>query len=91
MRIRTTPTFDKVAKKLHAQEKASLDDAVRAIVADPMIGEAKKGDLLGVFVYKFKINRQETLLSYSVSGDDLLLLALGTHENYYRDLKRLNS
>jgi hypothetical protein len=44
-----------------------------------------------VFVYKFKINRQETLLSYSVSGDDLLLLALGTHENYYRDLKRLNS
>ena len=48
----------------------------------------KKGDLLGVSAYKFKINKQEILLSYSVGPEELLLIALGTHENFYRDMKR---
>ncbi len=88
LNIRTTPSFDKAVKKLHAQGKKTVDDAVHKIMAKPTIGEAKKGDLLGVSVYKFKINKQEVLLSYSVGRDELLLIALGSHENFYRDMKR---
>lgn len=88
LKIRTTPSFDKAVKKLHAKGKKSVDDAVRAIMAKPTIGEAKKGDLLGVRVYKFKIDKHEILLSYSVGLDELLLIALGSHENFYRDMKR---
>ena len=88
LKIRTTPSFDKAVKKLHAQGKKKVDEAVLKIVAKPTIGEAKKGDLLGVRVYKFTINKQEVLLSYSVGRDELLLIALGSHENFYRDMKR---
>jgi len=88
LKIRTTPSFDKAVKKLHAKGKKSVDDAVRAIMAEPTIGEAKKGDLLGVRVRRFKIDKQEILLSYSVGLDELLLIALGSHENFYRDMKR---
>ena len=82
LKIRTTPSFDRAVKKLHAQGKKAVDDSVREIVAKPTIGEAKKGDLLGVSVYKFKINKQEVFLSYSVGSDELLLIALGSHENF---------
>ncbi len=55
-----------------------------------MIGDAKVGDLAGVRVYKFKMNGQLILLAYEVFGseDVIKLLALGSHENFYRDLKR---
>ena len=88
-KVSTTPTFDKTTKKLHARDKKTVDDAVREIMSDENIGVAKKGDLAGVFVHKFKINKQEILLSYTIiNADELLLLALGSHENFYRDLKR---
>ena len=85
--IRVTPTFARSAKKLHDRDKKSLDDAVRAIASQPGIGAAKKGDLVGVYVYKFKINKQEVLLSYQFADSQLVLLSLGSHENFYRDLK----
>ena len=88
LKIITTPTFAKVVKKLRAKDKKTVDDAVREILAKPTIGEVKKGALLGVSAYKFKINKQEILLSYSVGPEELLLIALGKHENFYRDMKR---
>ena len=42
-----------------------------------------------MFVVKFKVNQQEFLLGYT-KQDQLKLLyleALGSHENFYRDLK----
>ncbi|WP_273789696.1 type II toxin-antitoxin system RelE/ParE family toxin [Bartonella sp. ML70XJBT] len=63
--------------------------AVRVIMKTPTIGQAKTGDLSGVFVYKFKMAKQLTLLAYSYEDHTitLTLLALGSHENFYRDLK----
>ena len=46
--------FKRAYKRLHSHQKADVDDAVTNIVKDPTIGQAKKGDLAGVFVYKFK-------------------------------------
>lgn len=88
LKVKTTPTFARSVKKLHGKDKRAVDDAVREILAKSTIGEAKKGDLLGVNVYKFKVNKQEILLAYSVGPDELLLIALGAHENFYRDMKR---
>jgi len=52
------------------------------------VKEEKKGDLAGVFVYKFKMHHQEILLAYEWIPRERLLLALGVHENFYRDLKQ---
>lgn len=88
LKVKSTPTFARSVKKLHDKDKKAVDDAVREILAKPAIGEAKKGDLSGVSVYKFKINKQEILLAYSAGPDELLLISLGAHENFYRDMKR---
>ncbi|MBF0621185.1 MAG: type II toxin-antitoxin system RelE/ParE family toxin [Magnetococcales bacterium] len=89
MRILQTGIFKRNIKRLHANQKKALDKAVRTIMSDPMVGDAKVGDLAGVRVYKFKMIGQLMLLAYEVdeSGDALVLLALGSHENFYRDLK----
>lgn len=82
------PTFKKAYKKLHVAEQSIVDNAVRAIVEDSKIGQGKRGDLTDVFVYKFKIRHQEMLLAYEWTEIERLLLALGKHENFYRDLKK---
>lgn len=39
MRILVTPTFERAVKKLHKQQKAALDEAVRAVARQPDVGE----------------------------------------------------
>lgn len=85
-----TPTFKKTVKKLKANQKADLDKAVKALINDPLLGEKKRGDLAYLRVYKFKMVKQLTLLGYSYEDDTVVLelLSLGTHENFYRDMKK---
>ncbi|MCW5699047.1 MAG: type II toxin-antitoxin system RelE/ParE family toxin [Rhodospirillales bacterium] len=87
-RVLQTPTFKRAVKRLRERQKQELDSAVRAIAANPTIGESKLGDLAGVRVYKFAMGRQRILLSHEFFEEDgiVKLLALGGHENFYRDL-----
>jgi len=89
MNIFQTNIFIKQVKKLHKNQKKELDHAVKQIIANPLVGEAKKGDLQGILVYKFYMNNQLTLLAYEHDEprNQLILLSLGAHENFYRDLK----
>ena len=90
MIVLTTPRFDRAIKKISTAEKKTLDSAVQAIIAEPFKGEAKKGDLSGIQVVKFRHLKQQMLLAYSVSLDmtQIVLVGYGVHENFYRDLKR---
>jgi mRNA-degrading endonuclease YafQ of YafQ-DinJ toxin-antitoxin module len=90
MKILQTKIFEKTAKKLHQNAKRDLDTAIRMVVDNPLCGEMKKGDLAGIRVYKFKMVNQLTLLAYRYDDDAvvLTLLVLGSHENFYRDLKK---
>lgn|SRR3990167_6060990 len=93
MNILQTNEFAKIVKKLPRQQKAEVDAAVKEIVANPSIGEMKVADLAGVQVYKFRLNNQVVLLAYEHDAETitLYLLKLGSHENFYRDLKRSDS
>ena len=75
---------------MNSLEKKALDQAVRVIMSDPSVGEIKKGDLAGIQVFKYKFKTQQYLVAYEYIDDELLLtfIELGTHENFYRDLKR---
>ena len=85
-----TPSFKKAVKKLKPNQKKDLDSAVKELMAKPALGEQKKGDLAFLRVHKFKMNKQPTLLGYSFNDGTLTLelMALGSHENFYRDIKR---
>ena len=90
MNILQTPTFKKQLKKLHKNQKIDLNKAITTIAKNPAIGETKKGDLSGIQVYKFKMAKQLTLLAYEFHTNELkiILLMFGTHENFYRNLKK---
>jgi mRNA-degrading endonuclease RelE of RelBE toxin-antitoxin system len=87
-KIYLSPAFGRKVKKLKKQEKKDLDDAVLDILNDPTVGQEKVGDLSGVLVHKFKINKQLALLCYTYTDSEINLLTFGSHENFYRDLKK---
>lgn len=87
MKILQSRSFQRKVKKFTKQEKNALDKQVIKIAENPSIGTEKKGDLRKVFVHKFKIKTIQYLLAYRFVGDDLELIMIGPHENYYRDLK----
>lgn len=87
MKIYQSRIFENRVKKFSKQEKELLDGEIKKIAENPLIGEEKKGDLKGVYVYKFKIKSLLYLLSYRMIKSDLELIMIGPHENYYRDLK----
>ena len=89
MRLLSTATFAKATKKLHAPQKLELAAALKQIVKEPAMGEAKVGDLVGVYVYKFRLSQQQCLLAYRIlDPESIKLLTFGPHEKFYRDLKR---
>jgi len=90
LNIVQTHSFQRAVKKLHANQKQALDNAVRSIMQQPETGSLKKGDLAGLRVHKFQCSGQLTLLGYHYNADAqmITLVAIGPHENFYRDIKR---
>jgi len=89
-KVEQTRRFARTYKKLHDNIVSDVDGAVSAVADNPDIGEKKKGDLVDLWVHKFRSQGQVWLLGYS--RDDgirmVYLEAIGSHENFYRDLKR---
>ncbi len=88
MIVEQKSAFQRTYKKLHPTHRSELDDAIRKVMANPQIGQEKAGDLQGVRVMKCRVAKQQLLLAYEVGEACITLLALGSHENFYRDLKR---
>jgi len=82
-----TPAFRRFVKKQFLPLQLAVQDEVDRIIADPDIGECKKGDLAGFQVHKFRFHRQEYLIAYEAGDENLLFIMIGTHENFYRELK----
>lgn len=88
--VQQTRLFARTVKKLKKNQKPDLDEAIKAVLKSPLIGEKKRGDLSYLRVHKFRMAGQPTLLGYSYESGNIVLqlIALGSHENFYRDLKR---
>lgn len=83
-----SPTFAKQKKKLKKKQVIKLDEAIKTIMANPEIGDPKKGDLQGMRVYKYKIGNNLVLLAYEIEGSTLYLYSFGSHQNFYRELSK---
>lgn len=90
MIIEQTNHFKRSIKKMKKNSKVLLDEAVKEIIANPLSGTLKAGDLAGVRVYKYKVMSSQYLLAYFYNEalNKLTLLEIGLHENFYRDLKK---
>lgn len=85
-----TKRFAKIYKKLHANIVVNVDEAVALVAESPTIGEKKVGDLAELYVYKFRSQGQLYLLGYTLEEQVKLIYleSVGSHENFYRDLKK---
>ena len=88
VQVLQSAAFARAYKRLQKNQRIDVDVAIGIIVKSPEIGELKRGDLAGVFVYKFKSQNQLMLLAYEFDLETRMLLLLGSHENFYSDLKR---
>ena len=88
MQLVQSSQFKKSYKKLHSNQLPEINEAITAIIADPTIGEKKQGDLSWLRVHKFRMLGQLTLLGYSIDEETLTFIAFGSHENFYRDMKK---
>ena len=52
------------------------------------MGESKKGDLAGFRVHKFSYGKQKFLIAYRFQDTEIVFFKIGTHENFYRELKK---
>ena len=82
--------FHSIKKKLPPTLREEIERQVDLICEDPSIGEQKTGDLKNVLVHKFSMAGQLYLLAYWADEQEMVvtLLAIGGHQNFYRDLKK---
>lgn len=91
-KVRFLPPAAKYLKKLKDKKLKKLyQDAVDRIAEDPTVGDAKTGDLSGVYGYDIYYNKTNYELAYTVEVQDdeiVVVLMAGTRENFYDALKR---
>jgi mRNA-degrading endonuclease YafQ of YafQ-DinJ toxin-antitoxin module len=87
MQISQSNQFKKTYKKLYPNQLSETNNAINEIIANPEIGEKKHGDLSWLRVHKYKMLGQLTLIGYTLENETLTFFALGSHENFYRDIK----
>ena len=85
-----TPLFRRRKKKAARPLQEAIDTAARSILTNPLIAEPKVGALKGVRVYKFAHQDLQYLVAYRLETRKRVIqfLAVGPHENFYRDLQR---
>lgn len=82
------PRFARAKRAFPAAVQLQIDEVVKAILADPLVGEPKTGALKGVRVEKFKVGPQQLLVAYTFTArtQAVEMLDVGPHENFYKGL-----
>lgn len=90
--VRFLPPAAKFLKKLKDKKLKKLyQEAIDEICADYTVGEAKTGDLSGIYGYDIYYNKTNYELAYRVEYVDdeiIVVIMAGTRENFYDELKR---
>lgn len=90
--VRFLPPAAKFIKKLKDKKLKTLyREAIDKIREDHTVGEAKSGDLAGLYGYDIYYNKTNYELAYKVEYVDnkiIVVVMAGTRENFYDELKR---
>lgn len=90
--VRFLPPAAKFLKKIKDKKlKMLYREAIDKIREDHTIGEAKNGDLSGLYGYDIYYNKTNYELAYKVEYVDnkiIVVVMAGTGENFYDELKR---
>ncbi len=88
---KVSPQAEGYIKKLNDKKlKMAFMDAIKEIRMDPSIGTAKKGDLDGCLGYDVSYEGINYEIAYVIDETEyklLIIVLIGTSENYYEELK----
>lgn len=91
-RLEIAPPAARYLKKLKDKHlKQRFFEAITLISEDPLIGEAKVGDLAGIYCYDFHYNKTNYELAYAIrqmNNTTVIVIMAGPRENFYDGLKR---
>ena len=90
--LRYKPRAEKYFKKLKEKNlKKVYREALIEISKDPFnTGEAKSGDLAGLYCYDLYYNKTNYEIAYQIyeeEGKIVIIILAGTRENFYQELK----
>lgn len=93
LRVSYLPVAERYFKKLKDKNlKNAFHEAILKICQNPELGDAKTGDLSGIYCLDVFYNRTNYELAYRVyedeNGDMIIVIMAGTRENFYKELKR---
>ena len=90
--IKFLPRAEKEIKKIKDKKlKGKIKDALIKLSENPYIGQAKKGDLSGIYgydVYYNKTNYEISYKIYEVDNKKIIVILIGSRENFYKELKK---
>ncbi len=90
--VRFLPPAAKFLKKLKDKKlKALYMEAIDKVREDHTVGEAKVGDLSGIYGYDIFYSKTNYELAYRVEYVEdkiIVVIMAGTRENFYEQLKR---
>lgn len=85
----------KELKKIRQSDKTlynKINSAIESICENPLVGEAKKGDLKGYFCLDVLHRGTDYRICYAMEEDEngelILVVLMGPRENFYPELKR---
>ncbi len=88
-----SPAAERYFKKIKDKQLfAKFKAALLLIKENPYIGQAKRGDLSGIYgydVYYDKTNYEIAYSIFEIDGKKVVVLLAGTRQNFYEELKRL--
>jgi mRNA interferase RelE/StbE len=85
--------LDSAAKQLRILDqpvKNQIIAALERISENPLSGERLKGDLTAVYSYHLKVAGVEYRIAYQIKEQEIVVVVLqiGTRENFYKELKK---
>lgn len=90
--VKFLPPAAKFIKKIKDKKLKKLyREAIERIAEDHTVGEAKTGDLSGVYGYDIYYNKTNYELAYTVQYVEdkvIVVIMAGTRENFYEQLKK---
>lgn len=90
--IRFSPKAEKFLNKIKDKKlKEKFHQAIIALAKNPFIGQAKKGDLAGIYSYDVYYNKTNYEISYGIYEKEdkkVIIILIGTRENFYNELKK---
>lgn len=90
--LRIEPKAARYLKKIKEKQlKKAFQDAIDTILQNPYVGELKTGDLTGVYCYDVYYNKTNYEIAYTILeqyGKLVIILLVGTRENFYEKLKQ---